>query len=178
MTTLTDRIAYNLVGNYRVTLEDLEADKYLGVHGAIWSKIFPEVRKMKPSVLGIIVSNVPTPSSSKWSFREALAEGDLLADQLSGRECLRTLATAALLCKMHEILVQEAEAYDMLNEMKPHEDDPLCSCGDPMSKHYNEEGYCEVPGCQCSYFGANPEEYQQYHEVWFTEGPMGHRGYE
>jgi len=60
--------------------------------------------------------------------------------------------------------------------------DPICPCGHPQSKHHNEDGYCEVRSdrwhCECPQFGEPLQNYQTSTEVWFTEAPGGHRGFE
>ena len=53
-----------------------------------------------------------------------------------------------------------------------------CPCGHSHDQHDYGYGYCEFSHCNCPQFGADPYEYDPPTQVWFTEPPGGHYGYE
>jgi hypothetical protein len=60
-------------------------------------------------------------------------------------------------------------------------DSDICPCGHPRWAHYGRHGgeeYCHRTGCDCPMFGESPENYDGYTQVWFTESPGGHNGWE
>lgn len=50
-----------------------------------------------------------------------------------------------------------------------------CPCGHHILDH-EHYGFCLK--CGCPDFGTSPDEWETLTEVSFTEGPMGHKGYE
>ena len=154
MTTLTQTIATDLIKKCQISFDDLETDRHMGSMGSCWNKVYPEVRKMKPSLLGIISCNLPATKdaiSGKWSLDDVLGEWDFTFNKISGRDTLRMLATAALLSIMHKIL--EIEIME--------------NC---IASFNQDELYIDPD--------EDREEEYEPQLVHFTEGPCGHHGYE
>jgi hypothetical protein len=155
MTTLTESIVSDLIKKHNITLNELESDKYYGLLGSVWQKIYQDVRKMKPAVLGIVSAN-STPSNNEhgrfWSLRDAVGNLDTSFNGYAGRvfsarDYLRVLATATLICKIQEQLAAQKDMDEFIEQ-------------DQAEKN----GYNTVD--------------EEPHQVWFTEGPCGHNGWE
>lgn len=76
----------------------------------------------------------------------------------------------------------ELEEQKIQADIKKYEDEKPCPiCGHPQGKHNGPE--CTIPGCDClekmyDMLYGDEEEETELKEVWFTEPPCGHRGYE
>jgi hypothetical protein len=58
------------------------------------------------------------------------------------------------------------------------ETDDMCPCGHRRHQHYLHESQCDCHGCGCPEFGTALEEWYESTQIWFTEPPSGHNGWE
>jgi hypothetical protein len=72
----------------------------------------------------------------------------------------------------------EAYRKQQREEMEEQYQSEVCPCGHKHDQHYLNDGPCEAPHCGCPQFGEPVENWETYTEVWFTEPPSGHHGYE
>ncbi|MFA6946672.1 MAG: hypothetical protein WC220_12305 [Pedobacter sp.] len=157
MPTRTVQIVLGLIKNLGLTYEDVSWEaRGFGKSSTLWSRIYPQVCKMKPALLGIIIANgigFGKAGPCEISLYQ-VHNKEFLNSFDSGRSQLRILATTAIIAKIYELLSKREDDFFRQFEME------------------------EIDWKQMEEEEESDQEPETYTRVEYTEGPCGHHYFE